>query len=428
MELRQATGQSALRRIIEAASEPQDRSSVLPVIAASLAECLGADACHVWLDVDGPQLAAAHSAGGPGVTRALDSRRVKAMLASDRLVVEGVWTCAPLPSCGIGTESGRVCVARSLPLRPEEIDLLRGAAAIVRLVLQSSADGGLDDEARDEFLALLGHDLRSPLANVRIGAQLARRNLDAGDLASVAQALAIIEGQSGRLMDRLEALLDALAATGRLLIRLEPLDLGKQAREIAAGYELAAREDGTGTRFEVRLAPATPPVRGDASQVARVVEHLIDNAAKYAAGGNVTVSVRPEGGAVRLDVTDDGPGIRPEDVDRIFAPFGRGRDAGGKHGYGLGLYLARNIVRSHGGKLFIERTSRSGTTMSVLLPAADAGSDPTADGAADSMADAPAKIDAGTEVGRAGPGRAEKGNAQEPGGGAVPGDGAGMQW
>jgi signal transduction histidine kinase len=66
---------------------------------------------------------------------------------------------------------------------------------------------------------------------------------------------------------------------------------------------------------------------------------------------------------VRLDVCDDGPGIRPEDVDRVFAPFGRGRSGGDKQGYGLGLYLARNIVNAHGGRLWIARTSRSGTCM-----------------------------------------------------------------
>ena len=73
---------------------------------------------------------------------------------------------------------------------------------------------------------------------------------------------------------------------------------------------------------------------------------------------------------MRLDVTDHGPGIRPEDVDRVFTPFGRGRNTSDKEGYGLGLYLARNIARSHGGRLWIARTSPSGTTMSLTLPVA----------------------------------------------------------
>ena len=101
-----------------------------------------------------------------------------------------------------------------------------------------------------------------------------------------------------------------------------------------------------------------------------MLEHLLDNAAKYASGKSVTVTVAPAGAFLRVDVCDTGPGIRPEDVERVFAPFGRGQAAAGKEGYGLGLYLARNIVAAHGGRLVIARTSRSGTCFSLTLPAA----------------------------------------------------------
>ncbi len=118
--------------------------------------------------------------------------------------------------------------------------------------------------------------------------------------------------------------------------------------------------------------PAQPLLaRGDQGQITQVIEQLVDNAAKYAAGGQVILSLQPVGGQVRLDVCDNGPGIRPEDVERVFAPFGRGRGAGDKQGYGLGLYLARNIVTAHGGRLWIARTSRSGTCMAFTLPAAE---------------------------------------------------------
>jgi len=101
-----------------------------------------------------------------------------------------------------------------------------------------------------------------------------------------------------------------------------------------------------------------------------VLEHLLDNAAKYAAGGKVRVTVEPAGNFVNVHVCDNGPGIPPEDVERVFAPFGRGRSSAGKEGYGLGLHLARNIAAAHGGRLWISRTSRSGTCMSLSIPAA----------------------------------------------------------
>jgi signal transduction histidine kinase len=73
-----------------------------------------------------------------------------------------------------------------------------------------------------------------------------------------------------------------------------------------------------------------------------------------------------------VDVCDSGPGIRPDDLERVFMPFGRGRTEVGRDGYGLGLYLARSILAAHGGRIWIARTSRSGTCMAIALPAADA--------------------------------------------------------
>ena len=256
------------------------------------------------------------------------------------------------------------------PWQAGQIALAETAAAIVGLGVQLTRARRFDDRERDQFLALVGHDLRSPLSNVRVGAQLARRNLEAGDTDSARQALEIIEHQSARLLNRLQALLEAVAAAGWWLIRLGPLDLGALAETVVAPYRMAAMESGVGTTFEVLVDPAAQRARGDAGQIAQVIEQLVDNAAKYAAGGHVSVAVSMAGAAVRLDVCDDGPGIRPEDVERVFAPFSRGAAASGKDGYGLGLYLARNIVVAHGGQLKVGRTSRSGTCMTMTLPAA----------------------------------------------------------
>jgi signal transduction histidine kinase len=206
---------------------------------------------------------------------------------------------------------------------------------------------------------------------VRVGAQLAVRNLEAGDLDSVRTALGIIENQSGRLVDRLEALLEAVAAQGGQLIRLERLDLSALAESVVQPYRLSAEKDETGTTFEVSAEAEAPAARGDSGQIGQVIQQLVDNAAKYAEGGRVTVTVEPEGKMVRLEVCDTGPGIRPEDVERVFSPFGRGHAAAGREGFGLGLYLAKNIITAHGGRLWISRTSRSGTCMAFTLPASE---------------------------------------------------------
>ena len=154
-------------------------------------------------------------------------------------------------------------------------------------------------------------------------------------------------------------------------MRLENLDLGELAIAAIGPFRLAAEESSSATTFELEVESAVPPVRGDALQLGQVLEHLLDNAAKYGGGGRIRLTVRREGAMVRLDVCDTGPGIRPEDVERVFMPFGRGAAGADHGGYGLGLFLARNIVSAHGGRLWIARTSRSGTCMALSLPAGD---------------------------------------------------------
>lgn len=372
MDLRLNTRLDPLLDMARAAAGAVDRTAFLPVVARGIAEVLEADACEVWLDVGGPALSALYRAPGAGAPPRSPERRALSEIMTEAEIahVDG-WLCVPLPqTAGTGTR-GVIALTRAAAPNAEEVTLVEVAATLARLGLDAADAGRFDAESRDQFVALLGHDLRAPLANVRVGAQLAQRNLDVGDMDSVRKALAIIESQSGRLLARLEALLDAVAATGGWLIKLEPLDLGAMAAATVEPFALAAEQAGSGTTFVVDVAPGTPHARGDAAQIARVLEHLVDNAAKYAPGKPIAVQIRASEGGVRLDVTDRGPGIRPEDVDRVFTPFGRGRNSGDKDGYGLGLYLARNIARSHGGRLWIARTSPSGTTMSLTLPLAE---------------------------------------------------------
>jgi signal transduction histidine kinase len=311
-------------------------------------------------------VAAVHLEPGASV-HSLYGQALMASLGGRTVELDG-WLSVPVP--GDPSPVGVLTLHKTDSWTARDQESAELAAGVLGLGLMLSEARRFDDRERDQFLALIGHDLRSPLSNVRVGAQLARRNLAAGDTESVEEALTIIEHQSGRLLDRLQALLDAVAASGRWLIRLQPLDLGDLAETALAPFRLAAQESGLGTRFEIAVAPGTPAARGDAGQIAQVFEQLIDNAAKYAAGGHVRIDIAPAGTSVRVDVCDDGPGIRPEDLDRVFAPFGRGRSAAQKDGYGLGLYLARNIVTAHGGRLWIGRTSRSGTCMAMTLPVA----------------------------------------------------------
>jgi signal transduction histidine kinase len=332
-----------------------DRAVLLPRAAQETGRLLGASSCEIWLAENGlPQVAAVYLKPG-AVVGSLDAAALTAALRghSDSLVQVDDWLCVPVP--GDPNPRGVLALYRARHWTDDELATAALAATIVALALKLAEARSFDDRERDQFLALIGHDLRSPLSNVRVGAQLARRNLQAGDVDSVRQAL-----------------LEAVAAAGKWLVRLEALDMGAIAESVVAPYRLAAEQGGTGTTFEVAVDPRAPRARGDASQIAQALEQLVDNAAKYAAGGRVSITVTGTGTVVRTEVCDNGPGIRPEDLDRIFAPFARGRAAAGKEGYGLGLYLARNIVTAQGGQLGVSRTSRSGTCMSLTLPVARA--------------------------------------------------------
>jgi signal transduction histidine kinase len=367
VDLDQATRLAPLIEIARAATGAVDRTAFLPLVAREAARAFDSDTCEIWLEDAGvPVVSAVHRAGDGKAESPSEDDLASALGGTS--VASGTWLCTPVP--GESGPRGVLAVSKSDPWSEDDRGLVELVSTVIALGLRVAEAGPFDDQARDEFLALVGHDLRSPLSNVRVGAQLARKNLDAGDIESVSQALTIIENQSARLLERLEALLDAVAASGRWLIRLEPLDLASMAETAAEAYRLAAAESGAATTIEVESQTGTPLARGDAAQISQVLDHLLDNAAKFAAGGHITVDVAPAGAMVRVDVCDDGPGIRPEDVHRVFAPFGRGRSGASREGHGLGLYLARNIISAHGGKLWIARTSRSGTCMAFTLPTA----------------------------------------------------------
>jgi signal transduction histidine kinase len=123
---------------------------------------------------------------------------------------------------------------------------------------------------------------------------------------------------------------------------------------------------------EVRadISGPLPVVRGDRERLRQVLTNLIENAVKYSPeGGEVAVTARPENGVVRIEVSDQGPGIPRDQHGLIFEKFGRADVAGGsKPGTGLGLFIARSIAEAHGGTLDVRTRPTGGATFELLLP------------------------------------------------------------
>jgi signal transduction histidine kinase len=246
-------------------------------------------------------------------------------------------------------------------------------AAITDVTAEKTALAAAEEagRAKDEFVAMLGHELRNPLAPIVTALDLMRLR-GAGVLE---QERAVIERQARHLVRLVDDLLD-VSRSAREGLRLEraPLELSVV---VADAIEVA------GPLVEARhqsLAVSVPAtglvVEADRGRLAQVVTNLLTNAAKYTPQrGHLTVSARGDGEKVTLEVADDGAGIAPDLLRRIFDPFIQGRQGLDRKqgGLGLGLAIARQLVHGHDGT--IEARSEGpgrGTTMIVRLPRARA--------------------------------------------------------
>jgi two-component system sensor histidine kinase CiaH len=219
-----------------------------------------------------------------------------------------------------------------------------------------------------EFAADASHELRTPLAIVRGSVDHLRRNRDQ-PVALVGAALDDIDVGTQRLTALVEDLL-VLARTdsGAIELDLTPTDLGELTLDAAGGLAAVAREAGV----EVWIDAEPVPLRGDVGRLRQLVVILIDNAIRHASAasggsGSVEVSVKSADGAAVLSVDDDGRGVRPEDLPRVFDRFWRSPDAP-PGGTGLGLAIARWIVERHSGTITAANRPTGGARFEVRLP------------------------------------------------------------
>ncbi|HUL57973.1 MAG TPA: ATP-binding protein [Anaeromyxobacteraceae bacterium] len=218
--------------------------------------------------------------------------------------------------------------------------------------------------ARDEFLQIASHELRGPLAAVRLVVQSTAR------LPGVPAAVVARLERADRAVDRLARLVDALLdvsriTAGRLRLDREPVDLADVVRDVVA----RAAEEAAEAACAVTVAAAAP-VTGtwDRGRIEQVVTNLLGNAIKYGRGKPVEVAVSAEGGRARLVVRDHGIGIDPVHRARIFERFERAVSSREYGGLGLGLWIVRSIVEAHGGAVSVASAPGAGSTFTVELP------------------------------------------------------------
>jgi signal transduction histidine kinase len=220
---------------------------------------------------------------------------------------------------------------------------------------------------REEVMAVVSHDLKTPLGAMLMGAAMVERLApDGGEGEALRRAAATVRRTAERMRRLIRDLVDfAALEAGGISIRPAPADaagLGREAVEVLAGL---AEEGGVALRLEA--APAVPIVC-DRDRVLQVLTNLIANALHVTEpGGSVTLRVEPGESEVVFAVADTGPGIAAEDLTRVFERWYRGPDVR-YAGSGLGLAIARAIVEAHGGRIWAESEVRRGSTFCFAIP------------------------------------------------------------
>jgi signal transduction histidine kinase len=260
---------------------------------------------------------------------------------------------------------------------PEEIELIALLGRLVATAVQNirayEAERTTADELRRlsalraDFVSLVSHELRSPMAAV-IGAARTLQERWRELTADQRQAfLELIGDETARLADLIGDVLDtSRIEAGTFSFTFSDVDLGELLREVVAAADLAQDE----VRVTAEVNGTLPRIRGDRNRLHQIVQNLVDNAVKYSpAGAEVRVTAETDDGHVRVAVSDMGPGIPLDDQKRIFEKFGRATVEGGtKPGTGLGLFIARSIAEAHGGSLEVDSTRARGSVFTLELP------------------------------------------------------------
>jgi signal transduction histidine kinase len=222
--------------------------------------------------------------------------------------------------------------------------------------------------ARDQFISIAAHELKTPVTSMRGFAQSLLRQLDkmgTVDPERLRRSIEMIEQQSGKLAQFIEQLMDASRLEGgRITLELQPVDIVQLVRDAAVAAQMGANT------HQINIqSPTSLIVHVDVLRIEQVISNLINNAIKYSPEAKkIDIDISTSSKTVRVAVRDYGIGIPVEHRAHIFKRFYQGHGKGYLGGMGLGLYVSQEIIQLHGGKIEAEFPDGDGTCFVVYLP------------------------------------------------------------
>jgi two-component system sensor histidine kinase KdpD len=219
-------------------------------------------------------------------------------------------------------------------------------------------------QLQEDFVSTISHELRTPLGFIKgYSTSLLRQDTN-WDAETQKEFLAIIDEEADRLSLLIENVLESARLQSKTLpLRFQPLRLDAVLRDVV--MRIRSRYKDLDVAMEATLAP---PIQGDGVRIAQVFENLFTNVVKYAPGAPITISLSFTNENVTVAFKDSGPGIPPEALPLIFERFYRVRSDKTVTGSGLGLYICRQIIQAHRGKIWAESAPGEGTTFFIELP------------------------------------------------------------
>ncbi|HYI02387.1 MASE1 domain-containing protein [Hyalangium sp.] len=328
----------------------------------------------VWLEGENGLLERVAQAGWSAAREARVRGTVPPLPAASRYwsSAEGTVVLAPLRVRG--NVAGALVFMRDARARFEEraeLSLAEDLAHRFGMALENArlyTEAREAIEARNEFIAIAAHELRTPLSALALRMRSLEGLLQREQASACArEKVHATSRQLGRLSQLVERLLDVgRITTGRLELHWEQVDVHELVEQVVESFTEEAARAGTPLRVE---AEAGLTAWWDRGRVEQVLANLLANSLKFGAGHPIEIGVTGLGPWIRIAVTDHGIGIAPEALERIFERFERVVSSRRYGGLGLGLFLARQIAESHGGTIHVESHPGEGSTFVLQLPA-----------------------------------------------------------